>query len=142
MRYRKLRIAWSVVWGILCLLLIALWVRSYWWNDIYSRETTTGRTITFGANQGSVYLFDGVIGPTSSHGWRLAKSEPSPPPMVFEWQWSARETLVKVPIWFLILCLAGFGFLPWIRRRYSLRTLLIGMTVAAIGLGLVVYLSR
>jgi hypothetical protein len=62
--------------------------------------------------------------------------------MVFEWQWSARETLVKVPIWFLILCLAGFGFLPWIRRRYSLRTLLIGMTVAAIGLGLVVYLSR
>jgi hypothetical protein len=34
MRYRKLRIAWSVVFGILCLLLIALWVRSYWWVDV------------------------------------------------------------------------------------------------------------
>ena len=30
MRYRKLRIAWSVGWGIACVLLIVLWVRSYW----------------------------------------------------------------------------------------------------------------
>src|ERR1700741_5475233 len=29
MRYRKLRIAWSVGGGVLCLLLIVLWVRSY-----------------------------------------------------------------------------------------------------------------
>ena len=30
---RGLRIAWSVWWGILCVLLIVLWVRSYWWVD-------------------------------------------------------------------------------------------------------------
>jgi len=29
MKYRKLRIAWSVAWGVVCLLLVALWVRSY-----------------------------------------------------------------------------------------------------------------
>jgi hypothetical protein len=29
MKYRKLRIAWSGVYGVLCLLLIGLWVRSY-----------------------------------------------------------------------------------------------------------------
>jgi hypothetical protein len=29
MRYRKLRIAWSVFWGLACVLLIVLWVRSY-----------------------------------------------------------------------------------------------------------------
>src|SRR4051795_6039764 len=29
MRFRKLRIAWSVVWCLACVLLIALWVRSY-----------------------------------------------------------------------------------------------------------------
>jgi uncharacterized SAM-binding protein YcdF (DUF218 family) len=28
MRYRKLRIAWSVVCGIACVLLVVLWVRS------------------------------------------------------------------------------------------------------------------
>ena len=33
MRFRKLRIAWSVVWGIACVLLIVLWVRSYWSVD-------------------------------------------------------------------------------------------------------------
>ena len=29
MKHRKLRIAWSVAWGIVAVLLIALWVRSY-----------------------------------------------------------------------------------------------------------------
>src|SRR6185295_19427494 len=33
MRFRKLRIAWSVFWGAACVLLIVLWVRSYWWFD-------------------------------------------------------------------------------------------------------------
>jgi hypothetical protein len=33
MKYRKLRIAWSAVCGMICLLLILLWVRSYWWHD-------------------------------------------------------------------------------------------------------------
>src|SRR5689334_2853665 len=33
MRYRKLRIAWSVVWGLLALAVFVLWVRSYWWQD-------------------------------------------------------------------------------------------------------------
>jgi hypothetical protein len=27
MKHRKLRIAWSVTWGMACVLLIALWVR-------------------------------------------------------------------------------------------------------------------
>ena len=34
MKFRKLRIAWSVTWGIAAVLLIALWVRSYWVYDL------------------------------------------------------------------------------------------------------------
>src|SRR3954451_11071314 len=30
MKFRKLRIAWSAACGIACVLLIVLWVRSYW----------------------------------------------------------------------------------------------------------------
>ena len=37
MRFRKLRIAWSVVWGLAAVLLIVLWVRSYWWHDCVVR---------------------------------------------------------------------------------------------------------
>ena len=33
MKYRKLRITFSAVCGLMCLLLIALWVRSYSWMD-------------------------------------------------------------------------------------------------------------
>src|SRR3954465_14849637 len=33
MKFRKLRITWSVTCGIACALLIALWVRSYWRKD-------------------------------------------------------------------------------------------------------------
>src|SRR3954451_8568493 len=40
MRYRKLRIAWSVVWGIACLLLIVLWVRSYWQVEMFAVPLT------------------------------------------------------------------------------------------------------
>jgi hypothetical protein len=37
MRFRKLRIAWSVVCSIVCVLLIVLWVRSYWIEDSIER---------------------------------------------------------------------------------------------------------
>ena len=37
MRFRKLRIAWSVGWGIIAVLLIALWVTSYSRGFAYDR---------------------------------------------------------------------------------------------------------
>src|SRR5262249_38692004 len=39
MRYRKLRFAWSVFWGLATVLLIALWVRSYTWMDVLGIST-------------------------------------------------------------------------------------------------------
>src|SRR5262245_26932319 len=37
MKFRKLRIAWSIFCGIACVLLIVLWVRSYtWWDEFYT----------------------------------------------------------------------------------------------------------
>jgi hypothetical protein len=39
MRFRKLRIAFSTVCGILCLLLIALCVRSFWRLEILEKRT-------------------------------------------------------------------------------------------------------
>jgi hypothetical protein len=34
MRFRKLRIAWSAGCAIACVLLIVLWVRSYYWDKL------------------------------------------------------------------------------------------------------------
>src|SRR4051812_21196701 len=33
MKFRKLRIAWSVFWGVACVLLVVLWVRSFFATD-------------------------------------------------------------------------------------------------------------
>src|SRR5262245_7567786 len=41
MKYRKLRIAWSVAWGVIAVLLCVLWVRSYWWMDAAFRASAT-----------------------------------------------------------------------------------------------------
>ncbi len=35
MKHRKLRIAWSVAWGIVVVLLCVLWVRSYSTHDLF-----------------------------------------------------------------------------------------------------------
>src|SRR4051794_30248852 len=45
MRFRKLRIAFSATCVIACVLLIALWARSYFWRDPNVIDFSTGRWI-------------------------------------------------------------------------------------------------
>ena len=45
MKYRKLRIAWSVAWGVVAVLLIVLWVRSYWWAEVVLVPLTDRRPL-------------------------------------------------------------------------------------------------
>src|SRR5688572_16841861 len=52
MNYRKLRIAWSVWCGVVCLLLIMLWVRSYSWADVYLSPNRP-----FASSQGKLMRF-------------------------------------------------------------------------------------
>jgi hypothetical protein len=66
MRFRKLRIAWSVGWGIICVLLIVLWVRSYEnqaprssdWNSkrLPKGNENPGRIFTAMSSYGSIQL--------------------------------------------------------------------------------------
>jgi hypothetical protein len=34
MKYRKLRVVWSVPWGVACVLFLVLWIRSYYRRDV------------------------------------------------------------------------------------------------------------
>jgi hypothetical protein len=52
MRFRKLRIAWSVAWAIACVLLIVLWVRSYLLFDQFIRRRATTDYVAFTSFQG------------------------------------------------------------------------------------------
>src|SRR5262245_28443668 len=53
--FRGIRIAWSVGCGVLCLLLIALWVRSYWWVEEIIGDIS-GERIVVGSSPGSFII--------------------------------------------------------------------------------------
>jgi hypothetical protein len=53
---RGLRIAWRVAWGILCVLLVVLWVRSYWWEDLLHLRITKTHILTGISGYGQLEL--------------------------------------------------------------------------------------
>ncbi len=44
LRFRKVRIAWSVAWGIVAVLVVAFWARSFWWTEILTPRITNDRS--------------------------------------------------------------------------------------------------
>src|SRR6478609_241719 len=85
MRFRKLRIAWSVGCGIACVLLIVLWVRSYWWFDNVNFSTTETKV---------VQSFDGVM----SFHYRRTFTEPGITSYTYEnWAAARKPTPDKKP---------------------------------------------
>jgi hypothetical protein len=59
-KYRKLRIAWSVGWGIVAVLLVVLWARSYRWVEQLIVPISNNGAIGLGAMPGSAVI---VINP-------------------------------------------------------------------------------
>ena len=154
MKYRKLRIAWSVGWGLLDVLLIALWVRSYWWSDrILSGETwaTTYVESYVGRNTFGRYHSDLARLPSSEDNeeWYIINTTPvkafdpdSDPAFEFYWRGVDSGIRVTIPSWLLVLFSGILAAVPWFRWRFSLRTLLIATTLTAVVLGLVVWMVR
>jgi hypothetical protein len=150
MRFRKLRIAWSVVCGILCLLLILLWVRSYRWTDsinyINSSKASTGLLADSGV---VVFVYTDTIQFKSNGScWNYFRYEPGGQYDAFDralWsnQWMGTGGFYTLPFWALVTLLAAFAAVPWLSRlrwRFSLRTLLIATTLFATMLGLLGWL--
>jgi hypothetical protein len=62
----------------------------------------------------------------------------------FGWQGTRRELLVEVPYWFLVLVGVILSFVAWMRwpDRFSRRNVLIGTTVIALSVVLIIALNR
>jgi hypothetical protein len=146
MRFRKLRIAWSVFWGLACVLLIVFWVRSYWCADLLLVSESKGVV----SNHGGVRMCAfNLASPTPQ--WVISFTgnvEIGPSPnysmLGFSYFESPSSLLdrIRVPHWFLIVLSVVIGTTPWIRYRFSLRTLLIVTTLVAILLGAIVYATK
>jgi hypothetical protein len=151
MKYRKLRIAWSVGWGVLCLLLIALWVRSYWCRDAILHRTLGSNLFVLSSMRGKLVTY-GVASSTATPSWELRSGKIISGKYFWadETQYqgvlgfAAKNVLgiqfLSAPHWFFALSTATIaaGSLL-LRRRFSLRTLLIGMTVVAMPVAMIAW---
>ena len=153
MKYRKLRIAWSVGCGVLCALLIVLWVRSHSRRDVVEQvQPTSVRAFT--SMRGQLEFSDKdtthlSIWPRVARNWTLNNYPartylPTQNIPNFDFYRSPLRLSIIVPHWLPVFVTGGFAFVPWVSlsRRFSLRTLLIGMTVVALGLGMAVMMLR
>ena len=148
MRFRKLRIAWSVGCGIVCLLLIMLWARSY---GTWDRCFRTGKNHgwQFNSMVGHVVLV--VAAPPKKFIPFFIESLPTEDRFKGDFDkyvlgfYFGRTPSVElgVPFWFIVLISLAITAAPWIRRwQFSLRTLVIAITLLAVVLGMAVYAAK
>jgi hypothetical protein len=133
----KLRIAWSVAWGVVCLLLIVLWIQTYrhphqWGLDEWMPTLFRIADVYSVGGELKFAMYDGRIEWTGS----LFADYPH---RSFYCTTDDGFTQAGAPYWFVFLLGAVLGVLPWIYRfrRFSLRTLLIATTLVAVGLGII-----
>jgi hypothetical protein len=144
---KYVRISVTAVSLTVCVLLVALWVRSYWkldvvpvWNGI--AVVSVAGAVGIESNQNHVErlthstadFIAEVKSEWPSRLWGTFRASISPPYKYF-----------VIPYWFATLLTAALAVLSsgiYYRRRFSLRTLLIATTLVAVGLGMVVYLAR
>jgi len=150
---RGLRIAWSVVFGIICVVLIVLWVRSYSRLEFVHCPLSSQNTLFFKSHVGRLSVYAGGPVPNVSgvfpSGWGI-KSWPQPesatrrnqqqPGWSFGWDTYGAHFLF--PHWLPILLSGLIAVGAGLRRpdKFSLRTLLIATTLIAVVLGIWTYL--
>jgi hypothetical protein len=147
-----LRVAFTAACVVLCLLELALRTRSYTLDDVI-KGRILGCDLELESRNGQ-QKFDALAfppsGPQSSSSGPIfhlrtgsADLGSSGPP---GWYFNIQRTpifafQIAAPHWGLATLMATLAALPWIRlsKRFSLRTLLIAVTLVAITLGFVVY---
>ena len=145
MRFRKLRIAWSVFWGVAAVLLTVVWVRSYWWSDVVWVITPMCDARADSANGGTtIYIFVDsereVANEWNRNSYRHNTAMRLPnATWKFDIYVTRRGLDASLPHWFYLLLTSLVAAASWI-RRFTLRTLLIATTLVALVLGLIVWL--
>ena len=145
MKHCNLRTAWSVVWGIWIVLLCVLWVRSYWFTNAVYVPLNKNKLFVTVAHKGYVLVSKRPDGHDQRYGlysWSPAVNDPvreNLPNFIFHPSLAGAQVL-KLPFWFLAAMSSSIAAIPWLRWRFSLRTLLIATTLVALLLGLSVWL--
>jgi hypothetical protein len=143
MRFRKLRIAWSVAWGVVAVLLCMFWVQSYWTSARVGYADPKGYRTTVGSNRGYLYLIHHFWSPGPvDYRWGYSSGKSRESSLPFGWTSAAGVTRVLIPYSCIMPAIVTAALLPWLRFRFSLRTLLIVTALVAVVLGITVWMLR
>ena len=152
MKYRKLRIAWSVGCGGVCLLLVALWVRSYWRIDSLTYIHSVSKVVCVFSSAGQLEVL--VTPQTIAHSVPGRQSYAITQPLISNgpngilgvyYHSSPGVITFITPYWLLVTLCGAMSAIPTLtllRCHFSLRTLLIATTVVAVGIGVAVMMLR
>jgi hypothetical protein len=153
-RFRKLRIAWSVGWGIACVLLAVLWVRSYYVLDFLRCRLPNSWGLQAVSTDGRLILHTQQLNPTlhwPSWAWTSHKDQSSkdmfprdPSVLGFQLERIPPNSRFQMPHWFVVSITVALSAAILLRQpyRFSLRTLLFVTTLVAVVLGLIVWVRR
>jgi hypothetical protein len=163
-RFSKRRIAWSVGWGIVAVLLVVLWIRSSYHKDRAFGTLRKKYAVEIASVQSGLGVLISRPSGQLPANWRFDSfainedeelNQWAPPRTIpgqlrlsaigfFWYSVPAKLNAAVVPHWFLVLLFTTFAALPWIAwsNRFTLRTLLIATTLVAVGLGAIVYAVR
>ena len=143
MRIRKVRIAWSVFCGLSAVLLIVLWVRSYWWGEQVHYSTLLKTYYGIRSDCGYLIGLQGDFRPwRSTPGWLYTRAVPTRDWHSFTFKWNSKRRIFALPQWLVAILFATAAGCPWFRYRFSLRSLLIATTLVAVVLGLMAWTVR
>jgi hypothetical protein len=142
--WKYLRIAVTAVSLLVCALLIVLWVRRYYspWANLNIgpfhpgaiRILQDGGCVSIGLN-GEESSFDEFLIGTGFEGMTFR-------PPSFDIEATAWHFYLIAPIWFYLTIFATSAALPWLKWRFSLRTLLIVVTLFALFFGAIAWSMR
>jgi hypothetical protein len=159
MKHRKTRIVLLIAYVLVFVPLIAFWARSYWWRYSVSRRSGYTDSITVWVGSGQIRV--GKLINIGYHrfgdgNWAYSR-EPADRRSKFLNAWEVTDNLhygfaieysknwyysVYFPYWFFMtvacaLAAALWALAGWVKRRFSLRTLFIALTIIAITLGII-----
>jgi hypothetical protein len=146
-----LRIAVTAVSLTACVLLVALWVRTKYAIDSFGGPLSASKAFYVMSRHGGIGL---LLAQWNSEWMYLKYPADEFVSSEFEMEIGYKTALgfvqyvkdpgafrIRVPYWSLVSLSAVFAAIPWLRWRFSLRTLMIGTTLVAVWLG-VVAMSR
>jgi hypothetical protein len=152
---RRLRIAVTALGLTAALLFAVWWVRSYWQADTCAMVVSKSTFVGIGSTHGSLTATRGDNGPGYFNGRWDIHSDPIVHASDYQLNTGSSEyrgrfgfgvfrnpsfTTLNAPHWAFVLAAGVVAALPWIKPplQFSLRTLLIAMTLIAVLIGALV----